>query len=200
MAKVEHFAERTIKFEGGYQRMAADPGNYCNGMLIGTNRGISAIAYKQYFGACPTVAGMMALTIPVAKKIFKKVFWDDLVNGDAIRSQWVANMTFQAAIGAPARLKQIREAINMLAPKYKLPKISTLPVKFTIAEIRIINQLPSRALFNTMWTVYNEKLVEINNKYYAGKMLGWFTRMDEIKRIADAEFAKANTITKKLYW
>lgn len=197
MARVEHFAEKTLNFEGGYQAIASDDGNYCyywsggkriRGALIGTKFGISAQAYQQAYGTCPTVSQMKNLTKSQAKYIFKKVFWDDLVSGDDFRSQWVANMVFQAAIGSTARLTDVRIAINKVLKKNNLPVISTLPIKLSKAEISVINNLDSLTLFNTIFQDYYKKLESINKYTYGGSMKGWFTRLDEIMKMANDEY------------
>lgn len=72
MADFNSIASKTFKFEGRYQNYTTDTANYCNGNLIGTNHGISAIGYKGFYGKCPTVDQMKALTIAQAKMIYKK--------------------------------------------------------------------------------------------------------------------------------
>jgi len=44
MADFNPILTKTFKFEGGFQNSANDTANYCGGVLIGTNRGISARA------------------------------------------------------------------------------------------------------------------------------------------------------------
>lgn len=61
-----------LKDEGGYQNLSYDSANYCDGKLIGTKYGISAIGYKGYYGVCPTVEQMKNLTTDQAAAIFKK--------------------------------------------------------------------------------------------------------------------------------
>ena len=43
-----------IKEEGGYQDMPSDTGNYVDGVLVGTNYGISAPVLKSYLGRTPS--------------------------------------------------------------------------------------------------------------------------------------------------
>ena len=50
-------------FEGGYQKLPSDTGNYTySGKLVGTNRGISAKAFQDFFGYEPTENDMRNLT------------------------------------------------------------------------------------------------------------------------------------------
>lgn len=62
--------------EGGYSNDPNDTGNFCNGVLVGTNWGIAAPTYATYFGKCPTAADMKALSYDQATQIYKKMFWD----------------------------------------------------------------------------------------------------------------------------
>lgn len=69
--------------EGGYQKFAADSGNYCGGKLIGTNHGIAAPTLKQWLGRCPTESEMRNLPKATADAIYKARFWDTL-RGDQL--------------------------------------------------------------------------------------------------------------------
>lgn len=91
--------QKTVRWEGGFQNMAADTANYCDGKLIGTNHGVSAIGYKQAFGRCPTVAEMKALTIQQAADVFKVQYWD-AVKGDQIKNQSIAELVADWAWGS----------------------------------------------------------------------------------------------------
>jgi hypothetical protein len=71
MADFYKYVSKTLKFEGGYQNRIDDNGNYCyfykngsrvRGQRVGTNHGISAQAFQDAYGKCPTIAEMQALT------------------------------------------------------------------------------------------------------------------------------------------
>ena len=47
MANVEKLVPFILKWEGGFQKMKEDTGNYLNGVLIGTNKGITPAAYQM---------------------------------------------------------------------------------------------------------------------------------------------------------
>lgn len=50
MAKIELFFPKLMKYEGGFTDNPNDKGNYDNGVLAGTNRGITLTTYKAFFG------------------------------------------------------------------------------------------------------------------------------------------------------
>jgi hypothetical protein len=65
-----------FKYEGGFQADPEDRGNYYDGKLIGTNKGISAAQYKKLFGSEPTKEKLMALTDEQVQEAYKKHYWD----------------------------------------------------------------------------------------------------------------------------
>lgn len=70
--------------EGGYQDDAGDPGNFLNGALIGTNRGISAPLLAEWWGVSTlTPALMQALTAEEAVQIRQAWYWGP-VAGDSL--------------------------------------------------------------------------------------------------------------------
>lgn len=65
------------KWEGGYQQMKNDSGNYTtSGKLIGTNKGISAKTLETYLGREPTVDDMKNLDQETINTIYKEEFYD----------------------------------------------------------------------------------------------------------------------------
>ena len=56
-----------IQEEGGYQDMPNDTGNYTDGVLIGTNYGISADTLKSFLGRTPTKDEMKNLSFDDGK-------------------------------------------------------------------------------------------------------------------------------------
>lgn len=112
MANAKLEIEKTFNREGGFQNLVNDKANYVNGLLIGTNHGISAQAYSTYYHKIPTVADMQALTPDQAELIFKSLFWDK-INGDKILNQSVAALMFQYIIGAgSSQLSDIKDIAN----------------------------------------------------------------------------------------
>lgn len=158
MASFDPIWNATVVFEGGFQQMAADAGNYCpakgtaGSSLIGTNHGIAALTYAQYNGGrCPTVAQMKALTVQQAESIAKKGYWDK-IQGDKIASQAVAHMIFDATWGSgsygPYEAKQ---TINKILGANTTPETKTFTL--TDKEIALINSIPEKQFFDMFTTV-----------------------------------------------
>jgi len=83
--------------EGGYGNGEADSGNWYGGVLIGTNRGISAPLLASYLGRIPTVAEMQNLSSDDAAAIYEKNFWMPM-RGNEINSQDEANSIFDSCV------------------------------------------------------------------------------------------------------
>ncbi len=97
-----------FKNEGGYQDNPSDKGNYnAYGFLVGTNYGISAPFYAEYFGYQPTVSDMINLTQDKARLIFKSLRWDKYGIGE-IQDQDTANHIFDLFVNhSPKGASQI---------------------------------------------------------------------------------------------
>lgn len=140
MAQFEEAIKNTFKAEGGFQAHVNDKANYVNGVLIGTNRGISAQGYYEYFKKIPTVDDMKNLTVEQAKLIFKSNYWDK-VAGDQIANQSVAELMFQFVIGAgSSQLSDIKDIANQTQGQVVLTS-NDLPIsKGDVAFINGLNQ------------------------------------------------------------
>jgi lysozyme family protein len=100
MANFNLFIPILSKVEGGYQVLSGDRGNYNSlGQLVGTNHGISAAFYEGIIKRPPTVVDMKAITLSLAKQLYKKYFWDD-VQGDTIKNQSIANIIADHAVNS----------------------------------------------------------------------------------------------------
>ena len=85
-------------WEGGYQAIPQDSGNYNSlGELVGTNWGINAQVYESWIGYPPTKNEMLNMSQAQAKQIDKDRFWDD-IQGDNIVDQYVANIFFDCRV------------------------------------------------------------------------------------------------------
>ena len=180
MADFNSIAEKTFKFEGGYQNHPTDTANFCNGVNYGTNRGISAIAYKGFYGVCPTVAQMKSLTAEQAKVIYKKNYWD-IIQGDLIANQSVAHIFFDAHIASGGYgLKRIRKYINKY---YGTPKIKENFSGLTAEHANLINAADPKKLFEIakQGEIENRnKLATANPAKYGLFLKGWLNRLNQI--------------------
>lgn len=157
MASFKSIYEDTREFEGGFQNMSADTGNYCDGKLIGTNYGIAATGYKGFYGRCPSVDEIKNLRPEQAYEISKKNYWDK-VQGDKIKTQGLAHLIFDIVYGGSGGYLNTRQAINEVAGK-NLVKDSRTPAQLSDYEVSLINTLDQKKLFDTIYKKRKEWLV-----------------------------------------
>lgn len=192
MADFNPILEKTFKFEGGFQQFPNDTANYCGGKLIGTNRGISAVAYGQYLGKCPTVEEVKAITPDIAKKVYKKLFWD-IIKGDDIKDQSLAHIIFDAHIASGGNgIIRAKKAINSIYPVFTTANASG----FTSQQVSKINTLNAKQLFDKIkqGEIENRKyLAQTNPDKYGQFLNGWLNRLNNIV-YTGAEFTKKNII------
>jgi lysozyme family protein len=130
--------------EGGYTNNPSDPGNWTGGKigvgdLVGTNKGISAPVYGEYIGRKPTVADMKSITNSTAKIIFRVRYWD-LMKGDQIINQSVANILIDHAINA-GRVRASRMVQEILNKKFsKRLVVDGVIGNMTVAAINSVDQ------------------------------------------------------------
>lgn len=100
MANFELYKQTALKFEGGYQKIVSDPGNYnSEGILVGTKYGISAPTYQRWIKRVPTEEDMRNISLNTAAQIFKTWYWD-AVKASSIVSQAVAEAIVDMSINA----------------------------------------------------------------------------------------------------
>jgi lysozyme family protein len=100
MADFNLYKSTALLFEGGFQNIPSDNGNYNSlGVLAGTNLGISARFYETILGYPPTELDMKLITKQRAESILKIHFWDFAL-ADKIESQKVAETIVDHSINA----------------------------------------------------------------------------------------------------
>lgn len=177
MARFEPIFDTTLKKEGGFQKFPDDSANYVKGVLIGTNKGISASAWATHYKRTPTEADMKALTHEQAFDIFKKNYWNK-INGDKIKNQSVAQMMFQFIIGSGA--SQLSDLKDIANATYGKPLLKSNDNAFTDTEIDAINSIDQRLYWETMkkWRHnYFIKITERNPKLKKF-LAGWQKRLN----------------------
>jgi len=177
VANFTTIVDKTLNFEGGYQAFPNDSANYNSlGQLVGTNRGISAIAYETYLGFPPTVSQIRAITPAIAKAVYKKLFWDKMA-GDALLNDSVAHIMFDSYI-ATGSLKLSRQGIADAGGS-----VDQGNVPFNNYTVGVVNALNPQAVFNAvkqrnidqrMW------LAENNPSKYGMFLQGWLNRLNAI--------------------
>lgn len=191
MADFKPVFEATKGFEGGFQNMASDTGNYCDGKLIGTKYGIAATGFKGYFGRCPSVEEIKNLSVQTAYEIGKKNYWD-AIQGDKINSQKLAHLIFDSVYGGSSGFLHIRQALNKIANKNITSETSKWGL--TNNEISAINNLDSTKLFNQLYEIRKKFFETHSQASIYGK--GWTNRLNSIFNQYSVKIVE---ITKK-YW
>ena len=180
MANFEQAILNTFKAEGGFQADPNDNANFVKGVLIGTNRGISASGYYDYFKKVPTVLDMKNLTVETAKQIFKGNYWDKIA-GDYIKNQSVAEMMFQFIIGSgQSQVSDIKDLANKTFATNVLVS-NDLPI--TQSDANFINGLNQSLFFDNLWH-WRElflKAVAKNNPKKEKFLNGWLIRLSTHK-------------------
>lgn len=183
MASFEKAIQNTFKAEGGFQNDPHDSANYVKGVLIGTNRGISASGYYDYFKKIPTIEQMKSLSVEDAKRIFKGNYWDK-IGGDFIKNQSVAELMFQFVIGSgSSQISDLKDIANTVYGKEYL-KENDLP--FIKSECDFINSLEQSKYFMALWKWRYDfyDIVCVRNPAKKKFLQGWRNRLETHKFIA----------------
>lgn len=105
------FFQTILKIEGGYQDHPSDSGNYCQGQLVGTKYGMSAVAVSTWWGRCPSVAEMQGLTEADAFAFYSWYF--DRYNLYQIQEQKLFELVANNTMGSPSNAaKVVQRALN----------------------------------------------------------------------------------------
>jgi lysozyme family protein len=172
MAKLtKAFFATILKMEGGYQAFPNDIGNYACGNLVGTNMGVSAVAYSDWVGRCPTVEEMTNLDQQTAFNFYAWYF--DRYNLYPIKNQKMFELCANNTMGAPLQaIKAEQRALNNLGAILTVdgdrgPK--------TIAAINAAAAKNFAATYNAIRAEWVNYLNGINSEYRAG----WINRMNK---------------------
>jgi len=177
MADFEKAIKNTFNSEGGFQNDKTDNANYVNGVLIGTNRGISAQGYAAFYKRTPTVEEIKNLSIEDAKKIFKGNYWNKIC-GDSIKNQSVAEMMFQYVIGSgSSQISDLKDIANAVHGDVEVLVENDLP--FTLAEVAFINALDQKKYFDALykWRYHLYDTIILRNPAKAKYLKGWRNRL-----------------------
>lgn len=103
------FFKKILAIEGGYQAFPTDNGNYCQGQLIGTKYGMSAVAVSTWWGRCPSVAEMQALTESDAFGFYSWYF--DIFNLYQVENQQLFELLANNTMGSPSNAAKIEQRV-----------------------------------------------------------------------------------------
>jgi len=111
-ATFQSFYPLLSELEGGFQKIASDPGNYNSlGELVGTNYGISARLYETVIGYPPKEHDIRSITKDEARDIYKQLFWNDN-QASRIESQAVANTVIDMQVNSGRGIKIAQEVLR----------------------------------------------------------------------------------------
>lgn len=121
---------RTARFEGGYQCMREDNGNWTGGVvgsgdLIGTKYGISAPLLGLYLGRRATATDMKTLQKETAEAIYRKNYWAP-IKGDLIEDQAQADQLYDMGVNAGVKTAIILAQRTLGLPETGVMDATTL--------------------------------------------------------------------------
>src|SRR3990167_6174307 len=106
--------ELVKRAEGGYSNDPRDKGNWVDGILVGTNWGISAPVLKVYLGHILTMEETKKLSYSTALEIYKKGYWN-AIKGDQINDQKLAEMLYDTSVnqGSGKAIKYVKDSLDI---------------------------------------------------------------------------------------
>lgn len=167
----QQFFQNILKIEGGYQAMPDDNGNYCDGQLIGTKYGVSAVAFGTWAGRCPTVAEMKALATDTAYQFYAWYF--DRFNLYPIESQKFFELLANNTMGSPAGAARAEQrALNRLGFSVA---VDGSRGSATVAALNAAWRKNPAAIYNAVREEWIKHLESINKPQF---LPGWMKRLD----------------------
>lgn len=165
------------KAEGGFQIDPRDRGNWTGGkigegVLAGTNFGISAAFLSGYWDKPVTQKDMEKLTYEQALEIYRTKFWDSL-RLDNIIDQELATLIYDCAVNQG--VGTAREAM-----KYSIRHGGGAILHKVITSKELvdkINKLNPIVIHGLIWNYRKDKYPE-NSVFYKG----WMKRLDKLRR------------------
>lgn len=146
MANFDKAHKYIVEEEGGYQDLANDTGNYSDGLLIGTNYGISADTLKSYLKRTPSRQDMESLSFDDAVLIYIQMYWNKIL-GDEIKNQSVALLIYDGSVnqGRGAMRSVVGNAMRNLNSNISDGFV------FTTSGIKQLNSLNQKKLFEEIY-------------------------------------------------
>lgn len=171
MASFNTYLPLLEKVEGGFQAIAADPGNYnSKGELAGTNFGISARFYESIIGRPPTYMDMKSITQREAQELYKIHFWDKNL-GDQFKSQSVANTVIDHQINSGRGIRLAQQVLNNRFGK-RLAVDGVMGPK----TLQAINSVSAKVFVDEYNKARANYYKQVNNPTFLN---GWLIRLQE---------------------
>jgi Putative secretion activating protein len=167
------FFQKIISMEGGYQAHAADNGNYCNGVLIGTKYGMSAVAVQTWWGRCPTVAEMQGMTLDTAFQFYASWYFDRY-NLFKVENQQLFELLANNTMGSPSNAAKVEQRVlNSLG--YSVAVDGVRGSK-TLAALNDAWKKHGASFYNEIRRQWVEYLLSLNRPEFQA---GWIARMEK---------------------
>ena len=170
---IDEALESILDIEAGFQNQEKDKGNYLNGQLIGTNRGITPAAYKEYYGKDPSIEDMKNLTKEQALDVYKTNY----VNKP--KFDQISDPNLQAAVvdfginsGPEQATKVLQKLVGVEADGKLGPN-----------TLQAINNYQGDLLQDYL-NQRRDFIKSLNNETYEK---GWLNRIDEIQELTSPE-------------
>jgi lysozyme family protein len=169
---------QTLIYEGGYEAQSTDSGAFYNGILVGSNKGISANSLAKYLGRTPTVSDMKNLTDEQAEAIATAYYWNP-IQGSKINSQQIASVLFDGIWASGGYgTKMMRQALNQAYGK-TVADGSNMSMSLSDTEVDLINNAPDQTeLFNDYMLLRKKFIQSIPG--YSTYGTGWLNRLDSL--------------------
>ena len=170
MADFKKAAEIILDLEKDYNSNLSDKGNYYKGEFVGTNRGITPVAYYDHYKETITAAEMKALTKEQALEIYKDYWYFD-----NIKNQSLAVLLFNGNVHFGVnRAKKILQKI--LKDNFKIDvELSDIYKNDNLEKINVLQQ---KTLFDLLKNEYKLRLGKSSQKQFKK---GWKNRLNELQ-------------------
>ncbi len=181
MANFNLFKANLLEAEGGYQKNPTDWRGNTNsqGVLVGTNRGISAPQYEEWIKRVPTEQDMQNITKAEALQIYKKIYWNKLVKATQINSQAIAETLTDMVINAKSKGGKIMQQTLNNSFGFHLVEDNIIGNK----TIKAINKVSEKKLFEAYTTArntYYENVKTWDYDLYKTYIKGWKRRVAKL--------------------
>ncbi len=166
------FFQIILAVEGGFQALPDDNGNYACGQLIGTNMGVSAVAFSQWVGRCPSVQEMKNLDKQTAFNFYAWYF--DTWNLYPVENQKFFELLANNTMGSPAGASRAEQrALNRMGFSVAVDG------KRGSATVSALNQAwrqnPAK-IYNLVREEWVNHLQSINKPQF---LAGWMARINK---------------------
>ena len=189
------FFQTILKIEGGYQAMPDDNGNYCDGNLVGTKYGVSAAALGTWWGRCPTVAEMKALTTDTAYQFYSWYF--DKYNLYPIENQKFFELLANNTMGSPVNAARVEQRVlNKMGYPVAVDGIRGAT---TIAALNAAWRSNPTAIYNGIRSEWIAYLQSLKKPQF---LPGWLKRMENFPPLGAAAGAgiAISVLVAILFW